>query len=195
MQWTKKNAPLRCGWLFIGTAALFLSCDDLPPLPNRLDAAADVDTDADTDTDADADSDADTDSASLECEGGRFDAATGLCWQNPAAPGQYPWLEAIDYCNGLELAGHGDWILPSRGDFLDLLGGCDDDALGGNAGYCDPCAESEKCTALFGEDLSMYFSSTPYDADNSWTAYFSTGEVGHDLATAGYWVRCVREAD
>ncbi len=51
------------------------------------------------------------------------DTATGLMWQQTTAPGTYTWQEALSYCEGLSLAGHTDWRLPTineLGSIVDL---------------------------------------------------------------------------
>ena len=41
------------------------------------------------------------------------DASTGLMWQQANTSYGYTWAEALDYCEGLELAGYTDWRLPT----------------------------------------------------------------------------------
>ncbi|MFO8073093.1 MAG: hypothetical protein R6V85_14575 [Polyangia bacterium] len=126
-------------------------------------AQADADTDSDTDSDTDTDTDSDTDSDSDDphhCAGGRLDPATGLCWQNPPLDeSEYFWPQD---CLDLELGGHDDWYIPTRQDFVELLGGCDQGVLSGNYGYCNSCAQSETCSALFGDDQGYYWAATYY---------------------------------
>ena len=64
---------------------------------------------------------------------GRYDSITRLCWQHPEAPDSYQWQKAADYCDNLTLGGQSDWSLPSRQDFIDLLGGCDTEVMGGGS--------------------------------------------------------------
>ncbi len=158
------------------------------------DSDSDTDTDTDADSDSDSDSDTDTDSGSdtLDCEGGRYDQSTGLCWQNPRASGTYKWQGAIDYCDDLDLAGHTDWHLPSRDDFIELLGDCDSDVAGGGSGFCNLCEESGTCSALFGSDTDWYWSSSSYDSNSAWVAYFSSGGVNVLIVINDRDVRCVR---
>ncbi len=49
------------------------------------------------------------------------DTVTGLMWQKATAPGTYTWEEALDYAEGLELARHTDWRLPSRKEYKTIL--------------------------------------------------------------------------
>jgi hypothetical protein len=162
------------------------------------DTGADTDTDTDTDTGTDADTDTDTETGSdtgdtdteLECAGGRLDLVTNLCWQDPMAA-EMTWQDAVDYCDGLDTAGHTDWVLPSRDDFVTLLGACDADVSSGGTGYCDSCAASDSCGALFGSDAGWYWSSSPAETDYAWVAFFDSGYVVGYLATLDFNVRCV----
>jgi hypothetical protein len=152
----------------------------------------DGDGDADADSDSDSDSDGDTDAP--DCEGGKYDESTGLCWQDPEIDGLSSWQEAMDYCDGLGLAGHDDWYLPSRDDFIDLLGGCDSAALSGeDEGDCSSCSESDACSALFGSDFSTYFTSSMYSDGYCWYVVLSNGSVYVNMTEiSGPSVRCVR---
>lgn len=127
-----------------------------------------------------------------DCDGGRLDLRTNLCWQDPKADGSFEWQEAIDYCAGLDRAGHTDWTLPSRDEFIELLGGCDSDVLDGEWGYCDSCDESEACSALFGSDDEWYWSLSPCDSYCAWYVDFDHGYVNGGDVDYGYSVRCVR---
>ena len=150
-----------------------------------LDSGTDADTDTDADSDTDSDSDADSDTDPLNCAGGRYDESAGLCWQDPMASGDYNWQEATDYCEGLELAGHTDWALPTKADFAEMLGDCDDD-------HCNTCAVSETCSALFGSDYGCYWSSTPMDLEHAASANFENGLIAGYPYTMYRSVRCVR---
>ncbi|MFO8073449.1 MAG: DUF1566 domain-containing protein, partial [Polyangia bacterium] len=131
----------------------------------------------------------------LDCAGGRLDEAGGLCWQHPNSC-CHEWQKARDYCESLELAGHDDWYLPSREEIVGLLGGCDSDVGDGQAGFCDPCSESETCTALFEADLNAYWSSSQDvpGSDQAWSVYFDTGTVAQWYTQCAMVVRCVRPA-
>ena len=41
------------------------------------------------------------------------DLETGLMWQQTPSSFGYTWQEAVNHCNALTLAGHGDWRIPS----------------------------------------------------------------------------------
>lgn len=166
-------------------AVLFAAgCFDLE-MPDEIDFG-----DGDADTDTDTDTDIDTGADPLDCDGGRYDSSTGLCWQHPTVC-CYEWQQAIDYCEGLFLNGHTDWYLPSKQDFIDLLGGCDSGVLGGGTGYCDSCGSSGTCSALFGSDVDWYWSSS-YDS-YPWGVSFVDGYVSYVGGGYSHYVRCVRE--
>jgi hypothetical protein len=163
------------------------------------DADADADTDADADADTDADADADTGIAiASDCADGhgRLDNKTGLCWQHPMASHAYEWQKAIDYCDSLTLGGHDDWRLPSREDFIEMLGGCGDpefDRFGENYIYCDDCTTSATCTALFEFDTDLYWSSSPNAFNSGWDVNFINGNMySNGIDNLSIFVRCVR---
>ena len=172
-------------------AAISAGCWSQQEVISNVDNDAGANTD--TDTDADTDTDSDSDSDPHDCAGGRYDQSTGLCWQHPTVGGLYEWQVAIDYCNDLDLAGHSDWYLPSRNDFIDLLGNCDSDVMSGDNGYCNSCDESTTCSTLFGSDIDAYWSSSLYDPINAWHAHFYNGYVSIDeIDCDDYVVHCVR---
>ena len=153
------------------------------------------DGDSDSDSDSDNDSDSDTDTDPLNCAGGRYDEINNLCWQDPEAPGEYTHDEAVDYCEALDLEGHDNWSLPSRDEFVDLLGGCDEDVLNGEIGYCRSCAESPTCDAMF-YDVDQHWSSTMGDHPwNHWYADFYSGLVNDEEESQTYITRCVRTVE
>jgi cytochrome c553 len=49
------------------------------------------------------------------------DEVTGLMWQQQIDYELRPWLGAIEYCEGLELAGHDDWRLPNVKEGVSLV--------------------------------------------------------------------------
>jgi hypothetical protein len=126
------------------------------------------------------------------CDGGQLDLAANLCWQHPKAPQSFAMQDAIDYCNDLSSGARTDWVLPSRDDFTGLLGGCDGDVTSWHNGYCDPCADSATCGALFGADAGWYWSSSLYDTSHAWIAHFGDGYVNTSEIGFNFNVRCVR---
>jgi len=73
-----------------------------------------------------------------------------------------------------------------------MLGGCDGNVLGGNNGYCNTCAASATCSALFGADIDWYWSSSLYFSAAAWVVVFDNGAVGTDFFASEHSVRCVR---
>ncbi len=87
--------------------------------------------------------------------------------------------------------------LPTKQELMSLLGGCDAGARGGIRGKCNKCAESNKCSSMFGRDKKYYWSSSTYEAgpnvaSNAYYVSFYSGNVDfYDKANHDY-VRCVR---
>ena len=196
--------------LFIGVGILACACAPRAPFMAGFDGGdSDVDSDSDGDTDVDAGfdsgedgggdidtdtaTDTETDTAVVDCVGGRYDVVNGLCWQHPSASALYAWQGAMDYCEALSLGGYTDWYLPSRQNFVDMLGGCEASVLSGDGGFCDSCAGSAVCTNLFGVATDWYWSSSLGPDSNAWLAYFTNGGIGYDYLTDAHGVRCVRE--
>jgi len=133
-----------------------------------------------------------------DCAGGRLDESTGLCWQHPPARGSaaagFTREQASGYCAGLDLAGHRDWRLPGRRDFVDLLQGCDAAVLEGDVGECNSCAASATCAPLFGPDRGWYWSATPMDGEPgiAWDVRFDLGLLLGGAVDDRSGVRCVR---
>lgn len=159
---------------------------------SNSDADSDADSDSDTDSDSDSDTDSDTDADVDDCEGGRYDQLTGLCWQHPKASETYEWQEAIDYCEGLDLAGHTDWYLPSRDNLVGLMDNCDSDVMIGEFGYCDSCEDSGTCSAMFVSDPDWCWSSSPYFSERAWYVHFGNGRVDYYGMLNYGNARCVR---
>jgi len=80
--------------------------------------------------------------------------------------------------------------LPSRAEFIDLLGGCDSSVTGGSYGFCNPCRDSEECARMFtfldsGADLLMYtgtydLSGDGYTVTRGWFVDMKTGAVSRE---------------
>jgi hypothetical protein len=95
-------------------------------------------------------------------DGTMTDNCTGLMWQQQTSGGTFTWRQALQYCEDLTFAGHGDWRLPN---VLELLSIVDYGQFGG----------------------LMYWSSTsvadfPSDA---WGVGFGGGSVGDSGSSKG----------
>ncbi len=143
------------------------------------DADADSDTDADTDADTGTDGDTDTDTATdsdtdadtgtdtllpmTDCEGGKYDPNSGLCWQDPPGTSHIPWNIAVSYCDGLSGdAGDSGWRLPTIDELISLLRGCQN----GNLTYDlssspivmipDNCSQTGTCEGVMRQNLLCF---------------------------------------
>lgn len=121
----------------------------------------------------------------------RIAAVPGLCWQDPSVC-CYAWQDAIDYCDGLDFGGHTDWVLPTRQDFVDLLGGCDSAVTRGENSYCRKCSESGNCGSMLESDVGWYWSSSSNRLGGAWGVGFDGGGVTWGSVDNGLYVRCVR---
>ena len=133
----------------------------------------------------------------LDCNGGRLDKDTGLCWQDPVSPFiVVTWQEAADYCNTLSLAGHTDWRLPTLNELTDLLSNCDGNVTSEKEGSCDSCENSAKCNALMAPSYESYWTSSPAagDSDSAWSVNLNAGFVKHYKKEESFHCnhRCVR---
>lgn len=110
------------------------------------------------------------------------DTVTGLHWQRMLESRNFlTWGAAVDECDGLELAGHDDWRLPSRIELVSLL------ALD----ELNPAIDEQ----AFPETPSDWFwSSTESatDPDAAWYVYFYFGYPNLDRKDNPFSVRCVR---
>ena len=114
----------------------------------------------------------------------------GQRWTGSSCKGkarEMNWHKAKKACPG-------GYRLPTRQEFVSLLGGCDANVRGGKYGYCNKCAKSRKCRSMFGKDERYYGSSSSYAADPSyaWGVHFDSGLVDDVDKGDDNNVRCVR---
>jgi hypothetical protein len=154
------------------------------------------------------------------CAGGWLDTVASLCWQDPADSTARNWDEAVAYCTGLSLAGHGpgSWHLPTISELRSLIRGCPETATGGACGVTDGCLNSTSCWSaatcgpLSCPNLSgpgaggsylppglsaigwTWWSSSPWDggATYAWAVWFSQGGLNGTAKWGTRSVRCVR---
>ena len=161
----------------LGFAALFTACQDESLL--QQDGALDHDADLRADTDSaatpSANSHVATDSAPpipedidslCHPDWGVYDAGFGVCWKKGAGR-LGNWHQALAICDDLTLGGHGDWTLPTRQDFVNLLGGCDDHVRQMQIGRCDKCFGDveTRCAALFHDAPDWTHTPTGWTSD------------------------------
>ncbi len=184
------------------------------------DSDSDTDSDGDTDVDSDTDTDSDTDSDThTDCDQPEEvqQPGTVLCWRR--CPLGQTWDVASSSCtneatemescdasgettfsctpdnlgtNICKMTFGEGYRLPTRNGFIDLLGDCDGDVLGGSWGECNSCSESADCAAMFGPDERWYWSSSMYNDYDLWYADFRMGGVNQLDKPASNYVRCVR---
>ncbi|MBF0240211.1 MAG: DUF1566 domain-containing protein [SAR324 cluster bacterium] len=107
------------------------------------------------------------------------DSITGLMWQQ-ADGGSKSWTNALTYCESITLAGHSDWRVPNRNDWLSVV----------DYSYSSPALDSTYFPSTYSE---RYWSSSP-DASGSgyvWYVHFGSGYVIYNSHYSVY-VRCVR---
>jgi hypothetical protein len=86
-----------------------------------------------------------------DCEGGKLDSVTNLCWENPPSTGGFNWNEALTYCDDLTVGGHDDWRLPMIQELISLLRGCVSGTTTGDlsrsqCGVIEPgCLDYDEC--------------------------------------------------
>jgi hypothetical protein len=110
------------------------------------------------------------------------DRVTGLSWQRVLDPGVYYLHPAANYCEGLTLAGHHDWRLPSMIELSSIT----------DTSRTDPAADP----IAFANTPSVFFWTSQTDVTNTglgWYVSFKTGGtyVGNDVRRFAR-VRCVR---
>jgi serine/threonine-protein kinase len=144
------------------------------------------------------------------------DPTSGLVWQNPPATDLLTWQQAVDYCAGLDLDGHGpgSWRLPTISELRSLIRGCPATETGGECGVTDSCLDREcrnviclGCSSRGGHggsgaywpagisgSINRYWSSSSYAGDSSLAYYvnFHIGNVYSAGKSGATSVRCVR---
>lgn len=110
------------------------------------------------------------------------DTLRGLMWQQEDGQNDEDnrnWEEALAYCEGLNLAGKGDWRLPNYRELASLV---------------DYSRYHPAINPLFGCRSSFYWSSSTYvdRPDYAWHVHFHNGGVVPSLKGWNEYVRCVR---
>lgn len=142
------------------------------------------------------------------------DPSSGLTWQNPPAEITMLWHEGMDYCENLNLDGHGDWRLPTIGELRSLIRGCLATQTGGSCGLDDECLSyscwgypCKGCSLDGGPDdgcfwpvevegpCDWYWSSSPREDDIVWAWHvgFHLGYVRYGgMIDYHFVIRCIR---
>jgi len=113
------------------------------------------------------------------------DSKTKLEWQNQAINKikQVNWLDAIDYCENLDLDGKSDWRLPDITELTSLV----------DYSVSEPAIVS---TLQDRTTNAIYWSSTTYfkSTDKAYFVTFEHGFSSYELKSVDYFsVRCVRD--
>lgn len=117
------------------------------------------------------------------------DVAAGLMWQKLDDDVPRLYANAVDYCNGLILAGKSDWRLPSIKELSSIV---------------DYRINSPSInTSIYpGTNLSPYWSITnrASSSNSAWVVLFENGRVTSSSKVGGVespdvFVRCVRSVD
>ena len=107
-----------------------------------------------------------------------IDRATGLEWQRGSLSGDQPWLDGLNGCEALALAGFDDWRMPSAKEMLTLVR--DDQSPNPD---------------LLGFPGETYWTSTPdFTPDKARTIELPSGTMSGDMTQFPLVVRCVRDA-
>ncbi len=167
----------------------------------------------DKDTSTELDSDTSIASPMTDCDGGKADPDTSLCWQDPPELLWWSVDDAVSYCNDLELGGHGDWRLPTIQELISLIRGCVSSQCGVGSSdcldmECDDGSDCKQCRylknsgangcywdAALGDFCDDVYWSSSEVADNplyAWSIYFATGLVSNRAREFTSFVRCVR---
>jgi hypothetical protein len=155
----------------------------------------------------------------VDCDGGKLDIATNLCWQDPPFSPAMTYEDA-EYNCGVNVGGaHNNWSLPSIDELITLLRGCQDGTITGDhlsrslcemasinysdddvlsCGSCDwysgPGENGHYRDPALDGDGNAYWSYTtpgPYP-NNPWLVDFLYGTVVNTDADLLYYTRCVR---
>jgi hypothetical protein len=96
----------------------------------------------------------------------------------------YTWIDAINYCSSLNLAGFNDWRLPNINELNTLV---------------DDTRYAPSMDNIVFEQIvtSNYWSGTSHARsgfeDKAWRIEFQYGKINYAVKTSEYYVRCVRD--
>lgn len=109
------------------------------------------------------------------------DQGTHLMWQKQDDGTTKTWYAAITYCEGLTLAGHTDWRLPTIKELKSIF----------DMTKYNPAINT---TYFPGAQSNYCWSSTTNKLETSraWQVTFLNGQVSYHFKTLSYNARCVR---
>ena len=115
------------------------------------------------------------------------DNKTGLMWVKDGTSAEcnngktLKWQEAIDFCKGLDFAGHKDWRLPTIQELQSIV----------DYGAYNPAIDKEY---FHNTQCNYYWSSTTYAyvTGYAWSVHFYYGNVNDGSKTYSNYVRPVR---
>lgn len=115
----------------------------------------------------------------------------GRAWNGSSCIGKstvMDWETALKSCPS-------GYRIPTRKEFMKLLGGCEIDVHTGKSGSCYACMRSSTCLSLFDNDVEFYWSSSSVDGNpkKAWISDFFSGRIYKDMKTAKSKVRCLRD--
>ena len=139
----------------------------------------------------DNDCDGATDEGISPGEGMSYDCTTGLTWQKGRSDDGMNNNAAKPYCEALRLGGFTNWRVPTRAEYTELLTGCDTDALNGDVGFCNPCEDSPRWSALFDKEWRHYIFDE-YTSNASWAVHCKEDKAQLYRYAIAY-MRCVRD--
>lgn len=140
----------------------------------------------------------------------QIDKYITLEWSKKSKKGM-KWQDAESYCVFLVENGHNDWRLPTISELRTLIVDCPKTEIGGECAVTDSCLDNQDC----GNDACTPSCYVSYDGLHSrfrdtgrlwssstcasyihaaWYVGFDGGNVGSDLKTSRYYVRCVRDS-
>ncbi len=116
----------------------------------------------------------------------------GQRWTGKSCKGKIKWIKwfkADDACPE-------GYRLPTRLEFVTLLGDCDEKVreANSNQGFCNNCANSKPCRSMFGKDKHSYWSASSFTIGtlSAWFGNFSNGNIGITRKPGQLNVRCLR---